>query len=106
MAERLSAAPLLAAVAAVARRARVPIATEAPSAAPAPAAAPFGLTVREVEVLHLLADGATNRQIARTLFISERTAAVHVSHILAKLGAGTRQQAAAAAHRAGLLTSR
>ena len=101
--ERLAAAPLVAAAEAVARRARVPVGAGAPSAAPAPAATPFGLTARELEVLHLLADGATNRQIARALFISERTAAVHVSHILTKLDAGTRQQAAAAAYRAGLL---
>ncbi|WP_186816509.1 helix-turn-helix transcriptional regulator [Cellulomonas aerilata] len=106
VAERLAAAPVVAAVEAVARRARVALTTPEPAEAPARAAAPFGLTTRELEVLHLLADGASNRQIARGLFISERTAAVHVSHILAKLGASSRQQAAAAAHRAGLLVTR
>jgi DNA-binding CsgD family transcriptional regulator/tetratricopeptide (TPR) repeat protein len=103
--ERLSAAPLVGAVEAVARRARLTIAG-GEADAPARPATPFGLTAREVEVLGLLADGASNRQIARTLFISERTAAVHVSHILAKLQAGTRQQAAATAYRAGLLATR
>ncbi len=106
VARRLSAAPLVAAAEAVARRARLTLDDDEPAQAPARDAAPFGLTARELEVLHHLADGASNRQIARSLFISERTAAVHVSRILAKLGAGSRQQAAAAAHRAGLLATR
>jgi DNA-binding CsgD family transcriptional regulator/tetratricopeptide (TPR) repeat protein len=62
----------------------------------------FGLTPREREVLALVADGRTNRQIADELFISEKTASVHVSNILGKLGAGNRAEAAAIAHRAGL----
>jgi DNA-binding CsgD family transcriptional regulator/tetratricopeptide (TPR) repeat protein len=52
------------------------------------------LTRREHEVLDLLAFGRTNREIATALFISERTAGVHVSRILAKLGAGNRAEAA------------
>ena len=50
----------------------------------------YGLTPREREVLELLAEGRTNKQIAETLFISESTAGVHVSNILGKLGAANR----------------
>jgi DNA-binding NarL/FixJ family response regulator len=60
------------------------------------------LTAREREVLALVADGRTNREIAAELFIAEKTASVHVSSILAKLGAANRGQAAALAHRAGI----
>jgi DNA-binding NarL/FixJ family response regulator len=59
------------------------------------------LTPREREVLALVADGRTNRQIARELFITDKTASVHVSNILGKLGAANRGEAAALAHRAG-----
>jgi DNA-binding NarL/FixJ family response regulator/tetratricopeptide (TPR) repeat protein len=59
----------------------------------------LGLTPREAEVLALLARGYTNREIADTLVISVRTAGVHVSHILRKLGAPNRLEAAAIAHR-------
>jgi DNA-binding CsgD family transcriptional regulator len=61
------------------------------------------LTRREVEVLALLAEGRTNRQIADTLFISESTASVHVSNILGKLGVSGRTEAAAVALRGGLV---
>jgi DNA-binding CsgD family transcriptional regulator len=60
------------------------------------------LTPREREVLALVADGRTNRQIAQELFITDKTASVHVSNILSKLGASNRGEAAALAHRAGL----
>jgi DNA-binding CsgD family transcriptional regulator/tetratricopeptide (TPR) repeat protein len=59
----------------------------------------LGLTAREIEVLRLLAGGRTNRQIASALFITERTAALHVSNILGKLGVSNRLEAAAVAHR-------
>ena len=59
------------------------------------------LTRREREVLGLIADGRTNRQIAGRWFITEKTASVHVSSILSKLGAANRGEAAALAHRAG-----
>ena len=63
---------------------------------------PAGLTAREVEVLQLVAAGMTNKQIAGELFISERTAAHHVGHILDKLGVSSRVEAAGIAHQAGL----
>jgi DNA-binding CsgD family transcriptional regulator len=59
----------------------------------------LGLTPREAEVLALVARGYTNREIAATLVISIRTASVDVSHILRKLGAPNRLEAAAIAHR-------
>jgi DNA-binding CsgD family transcriptional regulator len=60
---------------------------------------PFGLTPRERQVLALIAEGATNRQIGAALYMAEKTASVHVSRILAKLGVRSRTQAAAIAHR-------
>jgi DNA-binding CsgD family transcriptional regulator len=107
VAERLGARPLRDEIDALARRARLDL---APAAAPAAAARPelpaaareLGLTPRELEVLEHVAMGQTNREIAAELFISARTAGVHVSHILEKLGASTRTEAAVAAHRLGL----
>jgi DNA-binding NarL/FixJ family response regulator len=64
--------------------------------------AELGLTERELEVLRLLADGRTNRQIGEELFITPKTASVHVSRILGKLGVANRAEAAATAHRIGL----
>jgi DNA-binding NarL/FixJ family response regulator len=61
------------------------------------------LTPRELQVLSLVASGESNRDIARELYITEKTASVHVSNILAKLGAHSRTAAAAAAHRLGVL---
>ena len=87
---------------ALARRARVPLAAGGPApseAEPEPYAA-LGLTAREAEVLALVGEGLTNRQIAETLFISPKTAGLHVSNILAKLGVANRTQAAEVAHRA------
>ncbi|MFF4948726.1 AAA family ATPase [Streptomyces chattanoogensis] len=63
----------------------------------------LGLTPREHEVLQLVADGRTNREIAEELYISTKTASVHVSNILAKLGVSSRVQAATAAYRLGLV---
>ena len=63
------------------------------------------LTGRELEVLQLLADGASNGDIAAQLWISPKTVSVHVSHILEKLGVASRTAAAARARKAGLLTT-
>ena len=71
-------------------------------ATPADGLAPFGLTDRERDVLALLAAGKSNPEIARTLFISAKTASVHVSNIMAKLGVRRRGEAAAVAHRLGV----
>jgi DNA-binding CsgD family transcriptional regulator len=86
------------------RRARIdqPVASE-PLTGPAEVAARLGLTTRECEVLALLADGLTNRRISTTLYMTEKTASVHVSHIMTKLQVSTRGEAAAAARRLGLL---
>ncbi|MFG1976718.1 ATP-binding protein [Nonomuraea fuscirosea] len=62
------------------------------------------LTPRELEVLRLVTQGRTNRDIAAELFISAKTVSVHVSNILGKLGVTTRGEAAAAAHRLSLLS--
>lgn len=62
-----------------------------------------GLTDRELAVLELLAEGRTNRQIGEALFMSPKTASVHVSRILQKLGVENRTEAAAAGRRAGLV---
>lgn len=63
---------------------------------------PATLTRREREVVALLAEGLTNAQLAERLYISPRTAAVHVSNVLAKLGMGSRTEVAAWAVRTGL----
>ncbi len=65
-----------------------------------------GLTPREVEVLELVAAGRSNGEIGATLFISTKTASVHVSNILAKLAVGSRGEAAALAYRAGMISDR
>lgn len=69
----------------------------------APARDPFNLSPREYEVLAIIAEGRTNREIAERLFISERTVAVHVRNILAKLGVSGRVEATSVAIRLGLV---
>jgi len=107
VAGELGAAPLRREIEGLARRARIDLAAAAaPPAARAAEPTPaerLGLTPREREVLALVAGGRTNQQIAEELFISVKTAGIHVSNILAKLGVGNRVEAAAAAHRGGLL---
>jgi DNA-binding CsgD family transcriptional regulator/tetratricopeptide (TPR) repeat protein len=73
-----------------------------PVVAPAADKDPFGLTPRERQVLVLVAEGRTNREIGDSLFMAEKTASVHVSRILAKLDVRSRTEAAAVAHRLGL----
>jgi DNA-binding CsgD family transcriptional regulator len=107
VADRLRAAPLRAALTGLARRARLADHRSQPGASLAPAAgAPDGtgaalsaLTTREREVLRLIAAGRSNREIGAELFISAKTASVHVSNILGKLGVASRTEAAAIAHR-------
>ena len=101
VATRLAAKPLLAELELLAQRARLELA--APEAAAhveqQRVEEALGLTHREAEVLALVARGYTNREIAGELVISVKTASVHVSHILRKLGAPSRQEAAAISHR-------
>jgi DNA-binding NarL/FixJ family response regulator len=73
--------------------------TKPPAASQGRMAKVQALTPREQEVLGYLMEGRTNRQIARALFITEKTASVHVSNIMSKLGAANRSEAAAIAHR-------
>jgi DNA-binding CsgD family transcriptional regulator len=103
VASRLGAAPLLAEIRLLARRARITL-DQGDEAVPTSrqASPPAGLTERELEVLRLVASGRTNRQIATELFITEKTAGLHVSNILAKLGVPNRVQAADAARRLGV----
>jgi DNA-binding NarL/FixJ family response regulator len=62
------------------------------------------LSQRELEVLRLVAKGATNREVARRLFISEASVKAHLLHVYAKLGVNDRAAAVAAAYERGLLT--
>jgi DNA-binding NarL/FixJ family response regulator len=104
LARRMGAAPLVELANEVIRRARLSGIDDG-AAAPADDASELdelGLTPRELEVLRLVAEGHSNGEIAERLFISRKTASVHVSNILAKLGVTTRVQAAAVAHRRGI----
>jgi DNA-binding NarL/FixJ family response regulator len=97
LAERLGARPLRKALNDLGRRGRLTRGQERAAVSPL-----GGLTAREQEVLRLLATGRSNREIAAELFISPKTASVHVSNILAKLSAGSRTEAAAIAHAEGI----
>ncbi|MBE8471751.1 helix-turn-helix transcriptional regulator [Streptomyces justiciae] len=92
---RLGATLLLEQTDTLIRRGRLSTAPAEHSASP--------LTAREQDVLRLLALGRSNRQIGEELFISGKTASVHVSNILAKLGAASRTEAVAVAYREGLI---
>jgi DNA-binding CsgD family transcriptional regulator len=103
-AARLGARPLAERLERLARRLRARLGpTTRPGGPTAAPVAAFGLTRREREVLARVAAGRTNRQIAEELFISESTAGVHVSNILAKLGVSSRTEAAAVALGEGLV---
>ena len=83
--------------------ARLPIVGgEATDSGPVAAELPHHLTVREVEVMSLLAEGMTNKAIGERLFVSPRTVSTHISNLLAKLGASNRGEAAAAYLKLGL----
>jgi DNA-binding CsgD family transcriptional regulator len=96
-ADQLAAKPLRRALGDLARRARIGAAPDLPDGRVL-----ASLTSREREVLRLIAAGRSNREIASVLFIAPKTASVHVSNILGKLGAASRTEAAAIAHREGL----
>ncbi len=105
VAARIGAAPLRTDIEALARRARISLEVEPSPTATTDAATrdPWGLTERERDVLALLGAGRTNREIGQALFITEKTASVHVSNILGKLGVSRRGAAAAIAARLGLI---
>jgi DNA-binding CsgD family transcriptional regulator/tetratricopeptide (TPR) repeat protein len=106
VAVRLGAAPLRRELELLAQRGRIRLEAPVEPAVAEPEApsmaASLGLTRREAEVLALVAAGRTNRQIGQALYITPKTASVHVSRILAKLGVAGRGEAAAVAHRLGL----
>ncbi|HET6861215.1 MAG TPA: AAA family ATPase [Streptomyces sp.] len=105
VADELGARPLGESVALLAQRARLHLTQAAVLPAPAEGAVgSLGLTPREQDVLRLVAAGRSNRQIAEELYISPKTASVHVSNILGKLGVAGRGEAAAVAHRLRLFT--
>jgi DNA-binding CsgD family transcriptional regulator len=102
MADQLGARPLGEEIGMLARSAR--LALGAGHDGGGSASPRLGLTAREFEVLRLVAEGRSNPEIAAELFISAKTASVHVSNILAKLGVSSRGEAAAAAHRLRLFS--
>jgi DNA-binding CsgD family transcriptional regulator/tetratricopeptide (TPR) repeat protein len=97
LADALGARPLRDEIDVLARNARIPLG--AGREADGPGLHRLGLTARETEVLRLVTAGRSNPEIAAELFISVKTASVHVSNILAKLGVSSRGEAAATAHR-------
>ncbi|MGK8507943.1 response regulator transcription factor [Nocardia asiatica] len=103
LAEQLAAPPPAEQARQLAERAGLVL--DEPAVRPSPPPGTSGLTPRELDVLRLVSTGASNRQIAAELFISANTAGVHVSRILAKLGASSRTEAAAIARKRGLLGS-
>ncbi len=105
-AESLRAAPLLTELTSLAHRARLSVDKTADGALVSTGAdeRPFGLTEREAEVRALVAEGLSNQDIAERLFISPKTASVHVSNIYGKLGVESRVAAATTAHNLGLVT--
>ena len=98
----LGAVFLLVDIEAVSRRTRLSLDAPASTVLDEAAIDHLGLTPREAEVLALVANGQTNRQIGETLYVSEKTASVHVSNILRKLGVNSRVDAAAIAQRLGV----
>ncbi|MDQ1725885.1 MAG: hypothetical protein QOG52_2913, partial [Frankiaceae bacterium] len=102
IARDLGAAPLMADVLDLVRRARLPVDEPVDPSAADDSFGALGLTERERSVLAHVAAGHSNAQIGDALFISPKTASVHVSNILTKLGAGSRIEAAALAHRLGI----
>jgi DNA-binding CsgD family transcriptional regulator len=102
IASELDAAPLLGELDAVSRRTRISLDAPTRLDLDERAVQRLGLTPREAEVLTLVAAGRTNRQIGDELFVSVKTASVHVSNILRKLNVNSRVDAAAVAQRLGI----
>ena len=102
MAIELGASGLAAEAEAISRRTRLSVEAPTRVAIDDNSIERLGLTSREAEVLALVATGQTNRQIGEQLFVSEKTASVHVSNILRKLGVTSRVDAAAVAQRLGV----
>jgi DNA-binding CsgD family transcriptional regulator/tetratricopeptide (TPR) repeat protein len=102
LASDLAAEILLTDIDAVSRRTRLSVDAPVARVLEKSAIDQLGLTAREAEVLSLVAAGQTNRQIGEALFVSEKTASVHVSNILRKLGVSSRVDAAAVAQRIGV----
>jgi DNA-binding CsgD family transcriptional regulator len=108
LAAELGARPLGEQIMILARRARIRLASDEAQVGlgpGGPGTGELGLTERELEVLRLVAAGRSNREIAAELFISPKTASVHVSNILGKLGVASRGEAAAKAHALRLFDS-
>ncbi|HEX4746235.1 MAG TPA: AAA family ATPase, partial [Gaiellaceae bacterium] len=103
VARNLGAMPLRIALEGLASRARIQLGPDSGETRSRASDSANGLTERELEVLTLVAAGHTNREIGERLFISEKTASVHVTHAMDKLGALSRYEAAATATRMGLL---
>jgi DNA-binding NarL/FixJ family response regulator len=98
----LGAQPLVDDIEALARRARISLDAPVVPVLRVSDTVRLGLTSREAEVLALVAAGRTNREIGAELYVSEKTASVHVSNILRKLGVSSRVDAAAIAQRVGV----
>ncbi|MDH5288843.1 MAG: LuxR C-terminal-related transcriptional regulator [Acidimicrobiia bacterium] len=102
VATELGAAPLLSEIDAVSRRIRISLDVPTRLTLDESTTHSLGLTPREADVLALVAAGRTNRQIGEELYVSDKTASVHVSNILRKLGVKSRVDAAAVAQRLGI----
>lgn len=102
VATELGAGPLLAEIDAVSHRTRISVEGPTRVVLDEDSVHRLGLTPREAEVLALVAAGRTNRQIGDELYVSDKTASVHVSNILRKLGVNSRVDAAAVAQRLGI----
>jgi DNA-binding CsgD family transcriptional regulator/tetratricopeptide (TPR) repeat protein len=102
IASDLGARPLLAEIDAVSSRVRISVDPPTRIDLDETSVDRLGLTPREAEVLALVAAGRTNRQIGEELYVSDKTASVHVSNILRKLGVNSRVDAAAVAQRLGI----
>jgi len=101
----LEARPLVERIERLAGQARIALEGDRPEpeTTDGPSANPYGLTAREHEVLELVAAGWTNQRIADRLVITRKTASVHVSNVMAKLGVANRGEAAAMARSVGLV---